>query len=84
MGTRGFHPCMSHEIIFQTSAQSIEAIQIYWSSNAGYQIWVLMAVRANDLKCFLMFQINYLVTLEFPFAYPLLYKPLISTLWASF
>ena len=28
--------------------------------------------------------VNYLVTLEFPFSYPNLYKPLILTLWSSF
>ena len=80
MGLMGFPPWTSDVPIFQISTQSVEAIQSYWSSSARYQSWVLMAVRENDLKCFLMFQINYLVTLEFPFTYPLLYKPLISTL----
>ena len=70
--------------MFQISTQSVEVIQSYWSASAGYRIWVLMVVRANGLKCSLMFWINYLVTLEFPFAYPLLYNPLFSTLWASF
>ena len=80
MGPKRFHPWMSHAPNFQTSSQSVEAIQIYWSASAGYQIWVLMVVMTNDLKCFLIFQINYLVTLEFPFTYPCLYKPLILTL----
>jgi hypothetical protein len=51
----GLPPFMSHEPIFQISSQSIEAIQSYWSTSAGYQIWVLMLVRENDLECFLMF-----------------------------
>ena len=42
---------MSHENIFQILAQSVEAIQSYWSVSAGYRNWVLMVVRANDLKC---------------------------------
>ena len=75
---------MFHELMFQISAQSIESIQSYWSASVGYWIWVLMVVRANDLKCSLMFWINYLVTLEFPFPYPLLYNPPFFTLWASF
>ena len=84
MGPWGFLPWMSHEPMFQTSDQSVREIQSYWSPSAGYWIWVLMEVRKNDLKCFLTFQINYLVTLEFCFAYPLLYKTPISTLWSSF
>ena len=55
MGPIGFPPCMSHEPMFQISAQSIEEIQSYWSAGAGYRIWVLMVVRANDLKCSLKF-----------------------------
>ena len=80
MGQSGFLPWMSHEPVFQISAQSVEAIQSYWSANAGYRIWVLMVVRENDLECFLMFQFNYLVTLQFPFAHPHVYKLLFSTL----
>jgi hypothetical protein len=83
MGTRGFTPWMSHEIIFQTSNQYVKEIQSYWSANAGYRNWVLMVVRANDLKCSLMFWINYMVTIEFPFTYPFLYNPLFFDLWAS-
>ena len=70
--------------VFQISSQFIEAIQSYWFASAGYRNWVLMAVRANDLKWSLMFWIQYLVTIEFPFTYPLLYNPSFSTLWASF
>ena len=77
-------PCMSHYLMFQTSSQSVEEIPSYLSASAGYRIWVFMVVRENDLKCSLMFWINYLVTLEFPFTYPLLYNPPIYTLWASF
>ena len=47
---RGFHLWMSHELMFQTASQSIEAIQSYWSTSAGYRIWVLMVVRENDLN----------------------------------
>ena len=43
-----------------------------------------MVVRENDLKCFLMFWINYLVTLNFTLDYPLLYNPPFSTLWGFF
>ena len=54
MGPR-ISPRISHEHIFQILAQSIEAIQSYWSANVGYRIWVLMVVRENDIECFLMF-----------------------------
>ena len=84
MGQRVFPPCMSHDPMFQILAQSVEAIQSYWSASARYRICVLMVVRENDLKCSLMFWINFLLTLEFPFAYPSLYNPPFSTLWASF
>ena len=84
MGPRGLPPCMYHESMFQISAQYVEAIQSYWSTSAGYRIWLLMVVMENDLECFLKFLFNYLVTLEFTFAYPYVYKPLISTLCASF
>ena len=80
MVPRGPPPYMCHESMFQISTPSIEEIQIYWSASAWYQNGVLMVLRENDLKCFLIFKINYLVTLEFPLAYPILYKPLISTL----
>ena len=55
MGPKGFPPWMSHDPMFQTLAQSINEIQSYWYANVGYRIWVLMVVRANDLKCSLMF-----------------------------
>jgi hypothetical protein len=55
MGAMVFHPWMSHDPMFQISVQSVEEIQSYWSASAGYQIWVLMVVRENDLKCSLMF-----------------------------
>ena len=84
MGLRGFPPWMSHEPMFQILAQSVETIQSYWSTSVGYRNWVLMMVRENDLECFLMFYFNYLVTTEFPFAYPHVYRPLISALWSSF
>ena len=35
MGQRGPHPLMYHEPIFQISAQSIEAIEGYWSIKLG-------------------------------------------------
>ena len=41
---------MYHELMFQTSAQSVEEIQFYWSASAGYRNWVLMVVRENDLN----------------------------------
>ena len=50
MGPKGFRPWISHEIDFQTLAQSIEAIQSYWSASARYQNWVLMVGRENDLN----------------------------------
>ena len=46
---------MSHEPMFQISAQSIETIQSYWPAKLGYQIWALMVVRESDLELFLMF-----------------------------
>ena len=55
MGTRGFSPWMSHEPMFKIVAQSVEEIQSYWYTSAGYQIWVVMVVRENDLECFLIF-----------------------------
>ena len=55
MGPRGFPPWMSYESMFQIAAQSVKEIQSYWSANAGYQIWVLMMVKENDLESFLMF-----------------------------
>ena len=55
MGPKGLPYWMDHEPMFQISAQSVEEIQIYWYTNAGYRIWVLMVVRENDLECFLMF-----------------------------
>ena len=66
MEPRAFPPWMSLDPMFQISAQSVEAIQSYWSASAGYRNWVLIVVRANDLKCSLMFWINYMVNLEFP------------------
>ena len=75
MGIRGLPPMMSHELMFQTSTQYVEAIQSYWCTNAGYRNGVLMVVRENDLKHSKMFWINYLLTLEFPIAYHLLYNP---------
>ena len=82
--TKGFPPCMSHEPMFQISTKSVEAIKSYWSASVGHWIWVLMVVMENDLEYFLMFSFDFLVILEFPFAYQHVYKPLISTLWASF
>ena len=55
MGLVGFPPWISHEPMFKISAQFVEAIQSYWFASVGYQIWVLMVVRENDLECFLMF-----------------------------
>ena len=55
MGPMGLHPWITHEPMFQISSQSLEAIQSYWFASVGYQNWVLMVMRANDLECFLMF-----------------------------
>ena len=55
MGPREFPPWIYHDPMFQISSQSVEEIQSYWFASAGYQIWVLMVVKANDLKCSLMF-----------------------------
>ena len=52
MGPRGLPPWMSHEPMFQISAQSIEEIQSYWSTSAGYRIWVLMVVKEIIPKMF--------------------------------
>ena len=83
-----FHPIFSYlklnGLTWDQGGSLLEEIQIYWSTSAGYRNGVLMVVRANDLKCSLMFWINYLVTIEFTFAYPLLFNPPFSTLWASF
>ena len=84
MELRVVPPWMSHEPMFQISTEFVEEIQSYWSTSVGYQIWVLMVVRENDLKCSLMFWVNYSVTIEFQFTYLLLYNPPFSTLWASF
>ena len=53
MELMGLPSFISHEPMVQISAQSVEAIVIYWFFNARYQIWVLMVVRENDLECFL-------------------------------
>lgn len=55
MGQIGIMPWMSHDPMFKILAQSIEAIQSYWSITVGYRNWVLMVVRENDLECFIMF-----------------------------
>ena len=52
MGPRGFPPNESQEIMFQTSAQSDKAIQIYPSAKAGYRNGVLIVAREN---CTIMF-----------------------------
>ena len=49
MGPMEFPPWMSHEPMFEILSQYVETIQSYWSTSAGYQIWVLMVVRENDL-----------------------------------
>ena len=49
MGPRGFPPNMSHELIFQTSAQYDKEIQSYPSTNAGYQNGALIVARVNVL-----------------------------------
>ena len=49
MGPRGFPPNMSHELFFQTSAQSDKEIQSYPSANAGYQNGALIVERVNVL-----------------------------------
>ena len=55
MGPRGFPLWLYHETMFQISSQSIEEIQSYWSASTGYQNYLLMVVRENDLECFLMY-----------------------------
>jgi hypothetical protein len=49
MGPRRFPPNMSHEIMFQTLAQSNEAIQSYPSTKAGYRNKVVIEARVNVL-----------------------------------
>jgi hypothetical protein len=49
MGPRRFPPNVSHEIMFQTLAQSDKAIQIYSSAKVGYQNGVLIVARVNVL-----------------------------------
>ena len=49
MGPSGFPPNMSHELMFQTSAQSDKEIQSYQSANEGYQNGVLIMARVNVL-----------------------------------
>ena len=49
MGPRVFPPNMSHELMFQTSAQSDEAIQSYPYVNGGYQNGALIVTRVNVL-----------------------------------
>ena len=49
MGPRGFPPDVSHDIIFQTLAQSDKEIQIYPFANAGYRNGALVVARVNVL-----------------------------------
>jgi hypothetical protein len=49
MGPRGFHPNMSHEIMFQTMAQSDKEIKSYPSANARYRNGALIVTRVNVL-----------------------------------
>ena len=49
MGPRGFPPSVSHEIMFQTLAQSDKEIQSYSSVIAGYRNGALIVVRVNVL-----------------------------------
>ena len=49
MGPRGFPPNMSQHIMFQTSAQSDKAIQIYPSANEGCRNGVLIVAGLNVL-----------------------------------
>ena len=49
MGLGGFPHNFSHDIIFQTLAQSNEAIQSYPSANAGYRNGALIVARVNVL-----------------------------------
>lgn len=50
MEPRGFPPRMYHDPMFQIYAKSTEEVQSYWFASVGYQIWVLMVVRKNDLN----------------------------------
>ncbi|CAF4360339.1 unnamed protein product, partial [Adineta steineri] len=45
MGPRGFHPNMSHKIMFQTSAQFDKEIQSYPSANTGYRNGALIVAK---------------------------------------
>ena len=47
MGTREFPPNMSHELMFQTVAQSDKAIQSFSSTSAGYQNGALIMARVK-------------------------------------
>ena len=49
MGPSGFPPNMSHEVMFQTSAQSDKEIQSYPSANAGYRNGALIVATVNVL-----------------------------------
>jgi hypothetical protein len=41
---------MSHETMFQISAQFVEVIQSYWSASEGCRNGVLMVARENDIN----------------------------------
>ena len=49
METRGLPRNMSHDLIFQTLAQSDNAFQSYPSTNAGYRNGALIVARVNVL-----------------------------------
>ena len=49
MGPRGFPPNDSHNLMFQTSAQSDKAIQSYPSANEGCRNGVLIVAGLNVL-----------------------------------
>ena len=52
MGTRGFPPNVSQDLILQTSSQFDKAIQTYPSANEGCRNGVLIVA---GLKCPIMF-----------------------------
>ena len=49
MGIKGLPPNMSHEIMFQTLAESDKEIQSYPFANARYRNGALIVARVNVL-----------------------------------
>ena len=49
MGPSGFPPNVSQDLMFQTLAQSVKAIQSYPFANEGYRNGVLIVAMLNVL-----------------------------------